>query len=91
MKPETTSQPSVQPSPRHPGCRPLALWFLNHRFSRDEAASQIHFLEEQGFGGYFMHWINGGEPYMGKGWLDAVSDAHILPEMTSKAILSTRS
>ena len=52
--------------------KPLCLWFLNHRFDEAEAVRQVRFMKEQGFGGHFMHWINGGEPYMGTRWLEAI-------------------
>ncbi|NQU12301.1 hypothetical protein HQ590_16010, partial [bacterium] len=55
-----------------PTHKPLFLWFLNHGYNEDEAVRQLRFMKEQGAGGCFMHWINGGEPYLGPRWLASV-------------------
>ncbi len=49
--------------------KPLFLWFLDHDLKKDELCCQIREFKAKGFAGFFMHWLHGGEPYMGKKWL----------------------
>lgn len=53
--------------------RPLPFWSWNDKLEIEELKSQINWMKEQGFGGYFMH-ARGGllTEYLGQDWFDCI-------------------
>lgn len=53
--------------------RPLPFWSWNDKLEIEELKSQINWMKEQGFGGYFMH-ARGGliTEYLGKDWFECI-------------------
>ena len=70
--PETAPTPDACGTFAEVGTAPLFLWFLNHELTPEELRRQVGEFKAKGWGGFFMHWISGGEPYMGRRWLDAL-------------------
>lgn len=54
--------------------QPIPFWSWNDELKHDELIRQIHWMKENGIGGYFMHARGGLKtPYLAKEWMDCVT------------------
>lgn len=56
--------------------RPVPFWSWNDRLEKEELLWQINEMDEQGWGGFFMHSRNGlGTPYLSDEWMTLIKDS----------------